>query len=174
MTGEHEQVVLVDGFDTELGCAGKLEAHKRGLLHRAVSVVVGRSDGRLLLQRRAAGKYHSGGRWSNACCTHPRPGEGAGGAARRRLWEELGIDCPLAPAGSVRYLADVGGGLVEHELTHVFVGRCDDEPIPDPAEVCDWLAVEPHLLERDCLQRPSAYSAWLRPVLDAARPHLWG
>src|SRR5689334_7965348 len=110
-----ERVVLVDERDREVGTMPKLAAHAEGALHRAFSVFVLNAAGELLLQRRAAAKYHCGGLWTNSCCGHPRPGEPVADAARRRLREEMGFDCELASVGSFVYRAEVGGGLVEHE-----------------------------------------------------------
>ncbi|HKJ92285.1 MAG TPA: isopentenyl-diphosphate Delta-isomerase, partial [Longimicrobiales bacterium] len=138
------RVVLVDGDDRVVGVEEKWNAHLLGRLHRAFSVFVVRADGALLLQRRAPGKYHSGGLWSNAACGHPQPNEDVARAARRRLREEMGIDCALEPVSVFRYRASVGGRLSEHELDHVFVGRCEDGavPAPDPAEVVGWRWVD--------------------------------
>src|SRR5262245_32152936 len=115
-------VVLVAGDDRPIGTMPKLEAHRRGLLHRAVSVFVRDGSGRLLLQQRAVGKYHSGGLWTNTCCSHPRPGESAAEAAARRLDEEMGLACPLTFLFPMRYCATVSNGLVEHEIVKVFGG----------------------------------------------------
>lgn len=162
----NEPVVLVDPEDRELGLAPKLEAHARGLLHRAVSVVLVDRDGRLLLQKRAASKYHSPGLWSNTACTHPHPGETTGEAAHRRLRQEMGIDCPLEPAGTFVYRAEVGAGLVEHELDHLFTGRFDGEPAPDPGEVATWRWVGAADLARELAAAPERFSAWLPRVLE--------
>ncbi len=156
-----ERVVLVDRGDVPRGTAEKLQAHEEGWLHRAFSVFIVNERGQLLLQRRARRKYHSGGRWSNACCGHPRPGETTGQAAHRRLREEMGFDCPLASAGWFLYHADVGRGLVEHELDHVFVGRWSGEPAPDPAEVDGWRWVSRPRLERELEADPDAFTVWL-------------
>jgi isopentenyl-diphosphate delta-isomerase len=131
-------VIVVDANDSQIGTASKLEAHRSGLRHRAISVIIGDRDGRVLLHRRAAGKYHSGGLWTNTCCSHPRPGEPASDAATRRLVEEMGISCPLTFVFSMNYRAEVSNGLVEDEIVHVFGGRFDGTPIPDPLEVSDW------------------------------------
>src|SRR5712692_5000004 len=134
-------LVLVDEDDRELGTGEKLAVHRAGQLHRAFSAFVVDPTERLLLQRRASGKYHSAGLWSNTCCGHPRPCEAVPAAARRRLQEEMGIDCPLTPVYSLIYLVLHGNGLTEHELDHVLVGCCDGPPKPDSAEVAEWRAV---------------------------------
>jgi isopentenyl-diphosphate delta-isomerase len=161
-----EYVIVVDERDRELGAAEKLEAHRAGALHRAFSVFVFDRDGRLLLQKRAAGKYHSAGLWSNTACGHPRPGEATPAAARRRLREEMGFDCELRGAFEFVYRAEVSGGLVEHEYDHVFFGRFDGEPAPEASEVEDWRWVSWDELRRDLRSRPDAYSYWLRVALE--------
>jgi isopentenyl-diphosphate delta-isomerase len=157
-----ERVVLVDRDDRELGTAPKLAAHREGRLHRALSVILVDGLGRLLLQKRHVGKYHSGGLWTNACCSHPRPGEGILEAAQRRLLEEMGIACPLAPLFSVPYRAELDKGMTEHEVVHVFGGRYAGPVRPDPAEAegFDW--VEPEALLRDLDASPERYSVWFR------------
>lgn len=133
-----EQVVLVDTHDEEIGVAPKLAVHVDGRLHRAISVFVFNEAGELLLQRRAEGKYHSGGLWSNTCCSHPRPGEQPDQAARRRLMQEMGIAPDLEHAFAFIYRAEVHPDLIEHELDHVFIGRSGSDPAPDPSEVAEW------------------------------------
>jgi isopentenyl-diphosphate delta-isomerase len=160
-----ERVVLVDAHDAEVGTAGKLEAHRSGRLHRAFSVFVFNRAGEMLLQRRAADKYHSPGRWSNACCGHPRPGEDTRSAARRRLQEEMGIDCALTPVTAFTYCADVGEGLVENEYDHVFVGWTDTDPRPDPAEADAWCWVPVAEVRRSLKREPERYSAWFALAL---------
>ena len=118
-----EQVILVDQQDREIGVAEKLEAHRKGKLHRAFSVFLFNAKDEMLLQQRAAEKYHSGGLWTNTCCSHPRPGEPTEAAARRRLREEMGISCNLNKAFDFIYRAEFDNGLIEHELDHVFIGR---------------------------------------------------
>src|SRR5687767_15958950 len=129
-----ERVVLVDENDAEVGTLEKQRAHLEGRLHRALSVFVLNSRGEMLLQRRAAGKYHSGGLWTNTCCSHPRPGEPILAASLRRLEEEMGIICPLRPLFVTRYRADLDNGMTEHELVHVLGGLHDGPVRPDPAE----------------------------------------
>jgi isopentenyl-diphosphate delta-isomerase len=161
-----EQVILVDEQDREVGRAEKMDAHRRGLRHRAVSVFLFNSRGDMLLQRRAESKYHSPGLWSNACCSHPRPAESADAAAHRRLREELGIDATLRHALTFTYREPVTDELTEHEVDHVYVGTSDATPAPDPSEVdrCRWVAVSELL--RDLRDRPAAYTVWFRIVLE--------
>lgn len=161
---DQDLVVLVDTFDRAVGEAPKLLAHQEGLLHRAVSVLIFNAAGQLLLQRRAEGKYHSGGLWSNACCTHPRVGEDPIDAATRRLREELGLEASLRYGFSFLYRADVGAGLTEHELDHAFFGETEDDPRPDPSEVQDWRWIDPKELRREMMDKPHLFTAWL-PIL---------
>ena len=165
MVDAHETVVLVDERDREVGLAPKLQAHERGLLHRAFSVFVLNARGEVLLQRRAFGKYHSGGLWTNTACGHPRPGEAVAAAARRRLREEMGFDCALVPAGSFVYRREVGDELVEHELDHVFHGRHDAPPHPDPAEVSEWRWMAPAAAIADAEAHPERYTPWFALAL---------
>ncbi|MEX1023558.1 MAG: isopentenyl-diphosphate Delta-isomerase [Planctomycetota bacterium] len=164
-----ERVVLVDEADRELGTREKLVAHQRGELHRALSVFLFDVHGRVLLQRRALGKYHSAGLWANACCSHPRPGEDVAEAARRRLAEELGVEAQLKAAGTFLYRAEVGAGLVEHELDHVFVGRFDGDPRLDPGEADAWVWLEPAALEARIAAGDPTLVAWLARAWALAR-----
>lgn len=163
-----DAVVLVDAADRVIGTAPKLDAHRTGTLHRAFSVFVFDSQGRLLLQQRARGKYHSGGLWTNACCGHPRPAEPTPVAAGRRLREEMGIACDLRAVGAFVYRAEVGAGLVEHELDHVFVGRSDREPRPDPTEVAGWRRVTVGDLRVQLERTPGRFTAWFPRALELA------
>ena len=162
MNDSEEQIILVDGEDRETGLAPKLEAHLQGLRHRAISVCILDQRGRMLLQRRAAGKYHSGGLWTNACCTHPRAGEAVAEAARRRLREELGVDCDLKFAFRTHYRADVGNGLTEDEIVHLFVGAYDGAVTPDPEEVSGFEWVTRAELRQRIAADPEAYTYWFR------------
>ncbi|MDB4951366.1 MAG: Isopentenyl-diphosphate delta-isomerase [Gemmatimonadetes bacterium] len=166
-----ERVVLVDPDDVETGTLEKMMAHREGALHRAFSVFVFDAAGRMLLQRRAAAKYHSGGLWSNTCCSHPRPGEDVAAAAARRLREEMGFACPLRPAFTFVYRADVGGGLTEHEYDHVLVGRFDGEPVPNPDEVEAWRWTDPAQVAREVEETPDAFTFWFRVVFREAQAH---
>lgn len=162
------EVILVDEHDADIGRCPKLEAHRRALLHRAVSVFAFNTSGQLLIQQRAAGKYHSGGLWSNTACTHPREGETLERAVTRGMLEELAV-----PPGSLTYAfpflyrAEVGGGLVEHEYDHVFVGTLDADPVPVPGEVsaCAWR--EPHALAAEMNEHPAGFTAWFRLLLPS-------
>ncbi|MFI2374691.1 isopentenyl-diphosphate Delta-isomerase [Streptomyces sp. NPDC018964] len=162
---------LVDEDGVTTGTAEKLAAHQPpGLLHRAFSVFLFDERGRLLLQQRALGKYHSPGVWSNTCCGHPYPGEAPFAAAARRTFEELGVSPSLlAEAGTVRYNhPDPASGLVEQEYNHLFVGMVQSPPRPDPREVTTTAFVTPaELAERHARD---TFSAWFPTVLDAARP----
>lgn len=159
-----DHVIVVDANDSQIGTASKLEAHRNGLRHRAISVIIGDRDGRILLHRRALGKYHSGGLWTNTCCSHPRPGEQASDAAARRLVEEMGISCPLTFLFSMPYRAEVSNGLIEDEITHVFIGRFDGAPVPDPLEVSDWCWKPFGEVEQDVDARPDIYTIWFRKI----------
>ncbi|HEV2147893.1 MAG TPA: isopentenyl-diphosphate Delta-isomerase [Longimicrobiaceae bacterium] len=165
MRGDAEMVVLVDERDRETGVAEKLAAHREGRLHRAFSVFVFDQAGSLLLQRRADGKYHSAGLWTNTCCSHPRPGEAVEDAAHRRLAEEMGFDCELRPAFTFVYRADFPDGLVEHELDHVLVGRWSGSPAPDAEEVGGWRWAAPGELLREMEADPEAFTHWFRIAL---------
>lgn len=156
-----ERVILVDEFDRETGTEEKLRAHERGVLHRAFSIFVFDGEGQLLMQQRAAAKYHSGGLWSNTCCGHPRPGETIAAAAKRRLAEEMGISPPLDERFVFTYRAELGRGLVEHECDHVLIGRFGGVPAPDPREVSAWGWMKPLELMADCTANPGRFTAWL-------------
>lgn len=162
---------LVDEDGMTIGTAEKLSAHEPpGRLHRAFSVFLFDSTGRLLLQRRALGKYHSPGVWSNTCCGHPYPKEPPFVAAARRVGEELGVAPSLmGEAGTVRYNhPDPDSGLVEQEFNHLFVGLVADELRPDPEEIAETVFVTPEELEKRHASDP--FSTWFMTVLDAARP----
>ena len=159
-------VILVDDGDANIGTADKTRAHHLAMLHRAVSVCIVNPAGELLLQRRAPHKYHSGNLWSNTCCGHPRPGETTAHAARRRLREEMGVDCDLAPAGTLRYWAPVGHGMFEHEIDHLYFGVYAGPVEPNPAEVSEIAWVDlPELTHRRA-KDPTEFTAWFFPILD--------
>ena len=161
-----EFVVLVDDSDQELGVMEKHQAHVAGVLHRAFSVFVFNSTGELLLQQRAADKYHSPLLWTNTCCSHPRKNETYLEAAHRRLQEEMGFDCELEEKFHFIYKAQLGERLFEHELDHVFVGYYDG-PIsinPEEVEGTKWISMEE--LEMDMKNNPENYTIWFRIIFD--------
>jgi len=159
-----ERVILVNERDEQLGLMPKMEAHEKGLLHRAFSVFLFNPEGELLLQQRALGKYHSPGLWTNTCCSHQRHGETSLEAGKRRLMEEMGIDCELQEAFSFIYKASFENGLTEHELDHVLVGTFAGDPKPDPKEVEEfkWLSIDE--LKVDMERHPENYTAWFKII----------
>jgi len=168
MTGasnDNDSVILVDANDAAVGTAGKLDAHRRGLKHRAISALVRNSKGEFLLQRRNPAKYHSGGLWTNACCSHPLPDEPVAAAAQRRLAQEMGITCELKPMFVFHYNLPVPGGLIENEVVHVFGGKHDGAVKPDPNEASEWKWIGFDALKADVHARPEAYTVWFRQYL---------
>ncbi|WP_374439419.1 isopentenyl-diphosphate Delta-isomerase [Pseudomonas panipatensis] len=163
----HIDVVLVDEQDNPLGLQEKLEAHRRGLLHRAISVYVLNSAGELLLQRRAAGKYHCGGLWSNSCCGHPFPGETPLDAAQRRLREEMGLDLRLQPALETRYRTELPGGMVENEYCHLYFAVDDQAPrlAPEEADAFRYLSFAG--IDAELGASAPAYTPWFRACYPA-------
>lgn len=161
------ELVLVDRNDQAIGTSTKLAAHQPpGQLHRALSAFVLHDDG-VLLQRRAAGKYHFPGLWSNSCCTHPRPGEDTVAAGERRLGEELGLRCRLTHVGSFTYRAvDPVSGLVEHEVDHVLVGHSSADPEPNPEEADDTMVMDLDELGASLERFPERYTPWLAEALE--------
>jgi isopentenyl-diphosphate delta-isomerase len=157
-----EQVILVDRNDQYLGTMEKMEAHEKAVLHRAFSVFIFNSAGEMLLQQRAFSKYHSGGLWTNSCCSHPRPGEETNVAALRRLKEELGFETPLEKIFDFVYDAAFDNGLTEHEFDHVFVGYADRVGLPDPAEVAAIEFRSLPVIERQISETPEQFTAWFR------------
>ncbi len=160
-----EQVILVDEKDKELGLEEKIKAHEEGKLHRAFSVFVLNSKGQLMLQRRAISKYHSGGLWTNTCCSHPRPGEPVEKAAVRRLKEEMGFSCSLKELFSFIYKTGFDNGLMEHELDHVFVGTYDGQPKINPEEVAEYRWIELKDLLKDMKENPQNYTFWFKEIM---------
>lgn len=162
-----DDVVLVDDDDRSIGTAEKLRAHRTGQLHRAFSVFVFDPQGQLLLQRRAAGKYHSAGLWTNTCCGHPRPAELTRAAATRRLREEMGFHCPLEHVHRFRYHARVADGLWEHELDHVFVGTFSGQPAPAREEVDAWRWCTLPDVVQEWERTAENFTVWFAPALQA-------
>lgn len=154
-----EEILLVDIDDRPVGHASKEETHRRGLLHRAFSVFI-LSNGRMLLQRRSPEKYHSGGLWSNACCSHQRKGERLDEAVHRRMREELSFDCPLAERFRFIYRTSFSNGLIEYELDHVFLGSYDGDIVLDPGEASEYAWVELTELKDRLMRCPEQFSSW--------------
>jgi isopentenyl-diphosphate delta-isomerase len=161
-----ERVVLVNEHDDEVGTMEKMEAHEKGLLHRAFSVILVNSKGELLLQKRASKKYHSASLWTNTCCSHPRPGESIEAAAERRLKEELGIHAKPKLAYSFLYKVTLEHNLIEHELDHVLIGQFDGEPIINPEEIEDWKHIGLLDLQKDIVNNPTHYTHWFKLILN--------
>jgi len=161
-----EYVVLVDEQDKELGTMEKLRAHREGKLHRAISVFIFNSEKKLLLQKRAAGKYHSANLWTNTCCSHPRPGENPKDAATRRLQEEMGLNCELQSAFNFTYSVKFENNLTEHEFDHVFFGVSDEVPLPDPTEVSDYKYMAMEEIKKQLAQNNSQFTEWFKLIFE--------
>jgi isopentenyl-diphosphate delta-isomerase len=166
MVDKDERVILVDGLDRRLGTAPKLEAHVRGLRHRAISVILRDAQGRLLLQKRASSKYHSAGLWANSCCGHPRPGERSRLTAERRLYEELRIGADLRLLRKLSYRCVLPNGLVEDELVHIYSGLFSGNPAPCSREVEDWAYVSPAQVRVDMSEQPEQFACWFKLYMD--------
>jgi isopentenyl-diphosphate delta-isomerase len=160
-----EMVILVDENDKPIGTMEKMEAHRKGRLHRAFSVVIYNANGEMLLQKRAGNKYHSPGLWTNTCCSHPQPGEKTEDAAQRRLNEEMGINLRPEFSHIFLYRTPLEPDLIEHELDHVFIGRFNGEPVINQDEVADWKYADLEWLRADVLKNPEHYTYWFRLML---------
>lgn len=161
-----ESVILVDENDNAIGTMEKMEAHHRGILHRAFSILIFNSRGQMLVQKRARTKYHSGGLWTNACCSHPKPDETIEETTRKRLIHEMGIDVHTTFSYKFLYKANLDSNLIEHELDHVFIGVFDGEPNVNPEEVEDWKFVNLNDLRIDTQLHPERYTQWFRLILQ--------
>ena len=157
-----EQVVLVDSKDHTIGYMEKQEAHLKGLLHRAFSVFIFNNKKELLLQKRAISKYHSGGLWTNTCCSHPRKNEIVINAAKRRLKEEMGMVCDLEFKFSFIYKAKLDNNLFEHEFDHVFFGNYDNPPNINPEEVDSFCYKSLDKIKEDINIHPKKYTEWFK------------
>jgi len=155
-----EEVVLVNEKDEAIGTMEKMAAHEKALLHRAFSVFVFNKNGDLLMQQRAHSKYHSGGLWTNTCCSHPRPGEHVADAANRRLQEEMGFTTSLNKAFDFTYKAAFDNGLTEHEFDHVIIGQYDGLVDFNPNEVAAYEFMPAQELERQIQETPERFTAW--------------
>lgn len=165
-------VVLVDENDNQTGLMEKLEAHRKALLHRAVSVFIMDSRGEWILQKRAQHKYHSKGLWTNTCCTHPLPGESEEESANRRLKEEMGIQCSLKKLFTFIYKEKMGGGLTEYEYDHVFFGISDNTPVINTDEVESWLKISFDNLHQSVMDQPDLYTYWFKKIYQKVNTHI--
>ena len=159
-------VILVDERDNEVGTMEKMEAHEKGLLHRAFSIVLFNSKGEMLLQKRSGKKYHSGGLWTNACCSHPQPSEPMEKAARRKLLYEMGIDLQPVFAYKFIYQTKVNANLTEYEYDYVFTGTFNGKPEINTEEVEDWKFIDLLSLRKDLHQNPGHYTYWFRLIIN--------
>lgn len=160
-----QEVVLVNQSDQPIGTMEKLEAHQKGLLHRAFSVFIFNDRNELLIQQRAPGKYHSGGLWTNTCCSHPTPGEALETAAVKRLQEEMGFSTELTNRFAFEYRVDLDNSLTEHEFDHVLTGRYNGEVLPNPEEVMDYRWMTIPALQEAIATAPEMYTSWFRIIL---------
>ena len=167
-----ERLILLNGKNREKGSEEKIKVHKKGLLHRAFSVVIFNSKGEFLLQKRAKRKYHSAGTWSNACCSHPRPGESVVAAGERRLQEEMGFSCRLKECFSFNYRVKLDHGLMENEHDHVLIGRYDAKPAINREEAEDWRWVKLDELKKEVKNNPEKFSVWLKIMLPKLKKYL--
>ncbi len=167
-----EEVILVDKSDNAIGLMEKMEAHQKGELHRAFSVFIFNSNNELLLQQRADSKYHSGGLWTNSCCSHPRTGESITEAGNRRLKEELGLTCQLYKAFDFIYFKELDNDLIEHEFDHVLFGKSDELPQPNADEVKDFKYKNMLDIQLDINQNPDQYTEWFKICFEEALNHL--
>ena len=167
-----DQVVLVNSKDEPLGTMEKLEAHHKGLLHRAFSVLIFNHKGELLIQKRAKHKYHCGGLWTNTCCSHQRLNEESINAGKRRLQEEMGFTTELVSIGNFIYRVAFPNGLIEHELDHVLIGNYSEDPNPNKEEVEDWRYVSLETLNQEIKMNPNDYTYWFKEIMNRFKEKL--
>ena len=161
-----EQVILVNEKDEQIGLMPKMEAHEKAVLHRAFSVFIFNDKDELMLQQRAANKYHSPLLWTNSCCSHQRNGESNLEAGKRRLQEEMGFVCELEEVTSFIYKALFDNGLTEHELDHIMIGNYDNNPIINREEVesFKWMTLEE--VKNEMVKQPEIYTEWFKIIFD--------
>jgi isopentenyl-diphosphate delta-isomerase len=167
-----EEVVLVNENDEVIGTCEKLKAHQDGLLHRAFSVLLFNHQGEMLIHQRAFEKYHCGGLWTNACCSHQRPNESTLDAVKRRMPEELGVTAPVEHIGSFRYKVAFDNGLTEHEYDHVLFGRFNADIHPNPNEVAAWRYIAIRDLEKEVEESPENFTFWFKQILKTYQTHI--
>ena len=166
-----QQLILVDEKDQVVGYGEKMDVHKKAQLHRAFSIFIMNDKDEVLLQQRALSKYHSGGLWANTCCSHPIRGEDQSTTVHRRLQEELGITCQLDHLFSFIYKAELDQGLTEYEYDHVYFGRYEGSPTPNPDEVADWRWLAIRSLNKDLAENPDKYVYWIKPAFEKFYDH---
>lgn len=166
-------VILVNQADEPLGTMPKMEAHEKAVLHRAFSVFIMNKKGEIMLQQRAAHKYHSPLLWTNTCCSHQRVGESNIEAGTRRLKEEMGFETELKELFSFIYKAEFDNGLTEHELDHVMLGHYEQEPGINPEEVANWKWMYPEDIRIDISEHPENYTAWFKIIFEKFYDHLF-
>lgn len=169
-----QEVILVDQLDNETGTMEKMEAHRSAQLHRAFSVFIFNSNGKMLLQQRAPGKYHSAGLWTNTCCSHPLPGERIEEAATRRMQEEMGFSTGLSKAFDFIYMASFENGLTEYEFDHVFIGEYNGEVLPNKEEVASYCYKSFEEIKQDLHQVPGNYTEWFKIALPKLEAYMAG
>jgi len=160
-----EQVILVDEKDNEIGTMEKMEAHQKGLLHRAFSVLVFNSKGEMLLQQRAISKYHSGGLWTNTCCSHPQPGETIEQAGKRKLMQEMGFSCDLSFSHKFLYKVQLDNDLIEYEWDYILIGYYDGVPSINASEAQAWKSASVKSIQQDAIKNPDLYTCWFKLIL---------
>ena len=170
---KEEQVILVNQDNEQIGTMPKMEAHEKAVLHRAFSVFIVNDNGDIMLQQRAASKYHSPLLWTNTCCSHQRVGESNIEAGKRRLQEEMGFQAELKELFSFIYKAPFDNGLTEHEYDHVMVGSFNSEPNINPDEVEAWKWMSPEAVKEDISKNPNDYTAWFKIIFDKFYEHLF-
>jgi isopentenyl-diphosphate Delta-isomerase len=161
-----EQVILVDEHDHEIGTMEKMEAHQKGLLHRAFSLLIFNTKGEMLLQQRAISKYHSGGLWTNTCCSHPLPGETIEQAGKRKLKQEMGFSCDLSYSHKFIYKVQLDNDLIEHEWDYVLIGYYDGIPAINENEAQAWKFESIDSIQKDAKQNPDQYTCWFKLILN--------
>ncbi len=167
-----EQVILVNENDEQIGLMPKMEAHEKAVLHRAFSVFIFNSNNELMLQQRAAHKYHSPLLWTNTCCSHQRDGETNIEAGTRRLQEEMGFTTSLKETTSFIYKAPFDNGLTEHELDHIMIGYYEQAPVINPDEVEDWKWMPLEDVRTDIAAQPDLYTAWFKIIFEKFYEHI--
>lgn len=169
---KEEQVILVNEKDEQIGLMPKMEAHEKGLLHRAFSVFVFNDKNELMVQQRAGHKYHSPLLWTNTCCSHQREGEDNISAGKRRLQEEMGFETDLKETISFIYKAPFDNGLTEHEYDHILIGYYNDEPNINPEEVADWKWMSLQAVNADIKANPNQYTEWFKIIFEKFYEHI--